>query len=660
VNNVIEIGSSPVVVEIGRYGLADPRREVEDLPAPLGKPTYSYYPSIPNRLSLAFGSVHNYQLGQAESGLVLDESDFKRALALADHCRQYAVFDVEKEQFEKVGSLSTTTPGFAIRYEPVEGVNPSLTDEELLTVYRRCFTYLRKQRVKRHHIPKVSYPRQSNHGAPDWSSSDESLVWHVTLGKLARAAGLDHHAVVDLIADHIGIDRELQWSSTVFRRSGPTTKGARVHDPGTGKYLYTSYGEYARDRLVFGFPTVHNAMDREDSLITTGVIWANPRHFHRTPLGMAMELMGHEIVEIDISGFDASVHIRHQMIIGSLFVLPLAGKAAETRFRQVIRIPELGPPLGGIGFTKFMIKDKVLARVSPTRTGHLTPKVGTTPSGTVNTYRDGTLINFAMNVYCLAQMVGVGDTLGDRVDWVLYSLETGKFKGFFHGDDTILGFPKGFKLRDNFRERYAEHAAAFGFKIEIGRNPVFLMRAIDTRTGRDFGLVSRFVQNELFRERPRDDLAVNLLATGSRIAAIVNHPNGRRVLSEFQDWYLERYGVGWEVILRDFVTGHALVSASASNPLLTIEWLKSATKGQLDSLTAMEIARLLGLPSHAINTVEDLLDRFTLTDEDLRVGDYDSPVDFLRRHYYSRALARGYRDQIPVTKEMVEEEKERE
>jgi len=200
----------------------------------------------------------------------------------------------------------------------------------------------------------------------------------------------------------------------------------------------------------------------------------------------ALHRRGWQWFSDDISGYDQSVSDTHQRELLKHVIQPLAGEEAA-RFKLAWKdIPLLGPPL------------------DRSAEAFLYSKKGMTPSGDLMTALDGTLINFARVLRCVARASGA--TLRATLDGLGHW-----WACLVQGDDTVLGVRSGFNLA-----QYAVESEALGYKTKLLPGAVFLMHHITPETGDWAPLAARVFQQTVFNEYPGVSMAVELFSWVAR------------------------------------------------------------------------------------------------------------------------------------------------
>jgi hypothetical protein len=184
----------------------------------------------------------------------------------------------------------------------------------------------------------------------------------------------------------------------------------------------------------------------------------------------------------DISKYDQSVSDKHQRELAELVIGPLVGFTAAAFKLQWKDLPLLGPPLS-TSFEAFLYDKK-----------------GMTPSGDLMTALDGTLINFARILHCMAVATGrsLREVLAGRDIW---------WACLVQGDDTVLGVSGPFD-----EEKYITASTLLGYGTKMVPGVVFLMHAVDPVSGRWAPLASRVFQQTVFNEYGGTSPAVELFS----------------------------------------------------------------------------------------------------------------------------------------------------
>lgn len=381
--------------------------------------------------------------------------------------------------------------------------------------------------------PSFKYKKQTNHGWPDYNTTDTSLILHRLWG---LAAGLDFDrllAVGARIAAALGEDTP--FSATMFNRSGPLKKPVPIQEasPLGIKEVGTMQGACPRRRIVYGMPSAGNMLQVSAGEYVKSAMKRVPWLWHFGPEDVARKIAWFtqrnprvEWKSDDISGYDMSVSDRHQRELVTIGLQPFL-TASEAAFKLRWKdIPLLGPG------------------IRPGEEGFLYRKVGGTASGDYFTSIDGTLINAARVIECAGAAMGVSPakalaTLGSS--WMFLC----------QGDDTVIGAA----TRPWDWQAYGERSLELGYTTTRDEGCVFLMHYIAPKTGRTWPLASRVFQQTVFNEYGGTSFAAELFSFAARTEKFANRSPYAGMLwslladsALFDHWGVRRVDDVWRVL----------------------------------------------------------------------------------------------------------------
>jgi hypothetical protein len=324
------------------------------------------------------------------------------------------------------------------------------------------------------------------HGWPDYRTSDLSFLLHA----LWAASSNDFESLArhgEVLAAIL--DEDTPLSAAMGNRTGPLGKPvAALSRDADGAFVDAELtGLCCRRRIVYMMPSGGNMWQVPYTWQIKSAQMQLPELWHYGPADCAAKVHaahqdGWSWWSDDISAYDQSVSDTHQKELIQEVYLPMAGARACEFFRSWKDIPLLGPGL------------------STNDEGYLYTKQGMTASGDLKTALDGTHINFARVLRCVA--AATGQTLAATV--------AGLRRWWFcliQGDDTVLGMSKPFS-----EAVYMDTSAALGYSTKLTNGVVFLMHAINPITGSWAPLTSRVFQQTVFNEYGGQSEAIELFS----------------------------------------------------------------------------------------------------------------------------------------------------
>uniref|UniRef100_A0A2V0R981 Uncharacterized protein n=1 Tax=viral metagenome TaxID=1070528 RepID=A0A2V0R981_9ZZZZ len=327
----------------------------------------------------------------------------------------------------------------------------------------------------------------------------------------------------------------------------------------------------------------------------------------------------------DISGFDLSVSHWHQQMLAKWYAKFSSPYLARC-YEEIITLPIIAPPLGGMRANK--VGDKLV--IDATNTAELIPTKGITKSGSVLTTIDGTIINFARCLYAAARSWSACSSLpyDKGIDYVLRKLKSGDLELYIQGDDVLWA---GDGLVEFNHDVYVEASKEFGFKCALSPDPIFLMQVVDRQNKRSYGLLSRYLQNTMFRERPKFDPIIERLSLASRTMKTVGYPGIRPILNDlFNPMFKDKFGVTWQQLVVDLKSGLLIAEASKRDAGGFMDWLLGMARGDIEALDITELGSLLGTSGIGSMALEKFINNQSITkDSDLirRAEDINIPLD---------------------------------
>uniref|UniRef100_A0A2V0RKS5 RdRp n=1 Tax=viral metagenome TaxID=1070528 RepID=A0A2V0RKS5_9ZZZZ len=545
-------------------------------------------------------------------------------MSLAEAVKPHLLWETELEQFEKFGALSSAAPGWSVTTKPLEGDDPPIGRGKLWAVYEKAFDYLEAE-TRPPPPTNYRYRKNTNHGSPDWNNSNDSLVWHIKRGIDIRKDGM---SLQDAAAEHErwfpGLG-DLSFAATMFSRTGPNRKPITEWNVTSGRAIDTTEFYYCRRRAVFGLPTWINVVLRPMAIKMKSIIYGVHAHFHTTPERIAWKSGSLTMMSDDISGFDLSVSYWHQEILAkwySKFSSPYLARCYE----ELITLPIIAPPIGGMKSTR--AGDKLI--VNAFHTAELLPTKGITKSGSVLTTIDGTVINFARCLYAASRAWSACSHLDFKkgIDYVISKLRSSDLELYIQGDDVLWA---GDGLDDFDHDAYVQASADFGFKCALSPDPIFLMQVVDRKNKRSYGLLSRFLQNTMFRERPKFDPIIERLSLATRVEKTLGFPGIRPVLNDlFNPLFRDKFGITWQQLVMDLKSGLLISQASKKDAGGFMDWLLGMARGDIEALDTTELGMLLGTSGIGQTALENFINNQTITSSSelvRRAEDINVPLD---------------------------------
>lgn len=336
------------------------------------------------------------------------------------------------------------------------------------------------------------YKQHTNHGYPDYGDSDLSYVFHALWGATARDESgelrWDEFAANgEAFAGAMG-QGDTPFSSVEFSRSGALAKPVPAYDLSgdTPEQIAELQGACARKREVLGNASGGNMAAKPDVDRLKDRAKQIPQIYH--PGGpeavgrrvAARAGVGTVLWSDDVEKYDKHVRPNHL----ARFRLRLHGRISKgwADFKAHWGdMPLLTPPITG-GAEAWLY----------TRRGGIA-------SGTIDTSLDGTLVNLARVVTCVAAAT-------KRRPREVWAARGTWWDCWIQGDDTMLDLPKHADLG-----LYVAKSIELGYPCKLEDFAVFLMHAYD-RQGNFSPLAARVYQQTVFNEYGGECMEVELLA----------------------------------------------------------------------------------------------------------------------------------------------------
>jgi hypothetical protein len=426
------------------------------------------------------------------SSFVRDEAELQHRVNQARHldamliASQHPWAHLEQDQSRKITFQRGGPPGWFIIPEGlIRSHSPSMKEAFIV-----LGDWLRSKPEL--DMPAARYRLGTNHGWPDYRTTNLSFLLHA----LWAAASESFDDLEDKGLTIAGILGEslTPMSAALFSRTGPLGKPVLgISRQQSGAVIDSELkGLCCRRRIVFGMPSAGNMFQLERVARVKTRVEQIPFFYHAGPADVASKVHavhrpGWVWFSDDISGYDQSVSDTHQRELGQFVVAPLIDSAFADFKMEWKDIPLLGPSL------------------DTSNEAFLYLKRGMTPSGDLMTAFDGTTINAARVITCVARARGISER-DARADWGV------RWAAFIQGDDTVLGFQKG--LIDI--AKYAEVSAELGYNTKLITGCVFLMHLIEPKTGVWAPLASRVFQQTVFNEYGGRHPSIELLSFMAR------------------------------------------------------------------------------------------------------------------------------------------------
>jgi len=429
------------------------------------------------------------------SGFVRDggELTVRVRAARALHSRlslsQHAWAHLEVDQSRKIVLQRGGPPGWHI----VPGGFVNVEADSLAEEFSALVGFISQHGPAELEVPR--YKMGTAHGFPDYRTTHLSFMMHA----LWAAAATDHPDLVGKGGQLAEIfDEETPFSSALFTRTGPLGKpvlglSATSSGPVVDAELA---GLCCRRRIVHGMPSAGNMWQLRGVAELKRWIMNVPAFYHKGPAHVARKVAAvHRDDWLwhsdDISAYDQSVSDTHQRELYSLVYAPLlkgTGLSSLVDFKLAWKdTPVLGPP--------HWTSDRAF----------LYDKRGMTASGDLTTAADGTVINAARILRCVARAAKITVTQA-AASWGR------SWAAFIQGDDTVIGFRRGWLDIGTYETVSAE----LGYKTKVVPGVIFLMHLIDPPTGRWCPLASRVFQQTVFNEYGGRHPVIELFAFAAR------------------------------------------------------------------------------------------------------------------------------------------------
>jgi hypothetical protein len=463
-----------------------------------------------------------------------------------------------------------------------------------------------------------------------------------TAWDLSRALGLPFHTL---------------FSATLFRRSGPNRKPVISRDIVSGGPVNESKGYFARSRGVYGLPTYINTYLRPLGAYAKAYMYGLP-HCGLKPEQLAMYGPNTGAMNWDYSAYDLSVNWRLQKSMSKLYDAILKKESVPDDLRikliksyeQLSIMPIVCPPTDSYFFESATTGSQIQGSDCPemvyirnNRYGHsYLPRTGVTISGSVLTVTDGTFINLMNSFYTCSRTMAATKHFGllQGLQAVERAIDSGELELYLQGDDSIV-FGKAVKTID--REAFQLISeSAFGLPLTIGDDPVFLMKIINRKERRAYRLLSRFLQNLFFRERPKSAEEVIRLSVATNIDSMMGHPHTYEALEDIQPLFRQRFGITWQQLVLDLKSG-VLGAAAAKSGASFSDWLLGATQGDIDKAYSPEILGMLGGIAVGTQLLNEFFEHHTIELNPQKESEYYVP-DILSYEHLSHVEKQWGRD----------------
>jgi len=412
------------------------------------------------------------------SSFVLDEDDLSRRLEDAKgfwhslEVSSHAWAAAEADQARKITLQRGGAPGWWVSEDGMEVEARPEMNEAIRAISGTILSIPPETGA----LP-TRYKQGTNHGWPDYSTSDLSYVMHALW---ARATSVNWDAFVGAgarICDAMG-QVATPFSSIMFSRSGPLGKAVAAYDT-TGSVpqrIGTLLGKCARKRAVLGNTSAGNMAQKALADELKYRMKSIPHFYHPGgPPAVGRKIAsrrgsGCRWLSDDVTAFDNNVRPNHLDAYARELNSKIGGPQWADFKHHWGRMPLLGPA------------------VDRNSEAFLWRREGGIASGTIDTSLDGTLINAARVVTSVAAACGrsVASTWAGRGTWWTF---------FCQGDDTLLNVPEtGFD-----EEKYVATSNELGYPCKLSHSIIFLMHSY-FEDGRFAPLASRVYLQTVFNE----------------------------------------------------------------------------------------------------------------------------------------------------------------
>lgn len=410
------------------------------------------------------------------SSFVLDDTDLDRRLRQArtlwhaTEASSHIWGAIEAEQGRKITFQRGGPPGWYV-------MDPGLVVPDTDTM-EPAFRLLGQDLLARapKERPPVRYKQGTSHGWPDYATSALSFVLHALWAASADGTWEAFTALGQRIAGAMG-QADTPLSSIMYNRAGPLGKPVYAYET-SGPFptrVAQLTGLCCRRRVVYGMPSAGNMLQAAWANVLKAALYTHYSFYH--PGGAPavadkirrMDSPDSQWLSDDITAFDTNVRHQHQLELATCIHGPIASDRWREFKAHWTVLPLLGPPIQGGS------------------EAYLYTKRGGTPSGSIDTAIDGTLINAARIIMAVAAATRrsprqVWHAKGSW--WDLLCL----------GDDTLLRVPKNFD-----QAVYVRESERLGYPCRLSPHMVFLMNAFG-RQGQWAPLATRVFQQTVFHE----------------------------------------------------------------------------------------------------------------------------------------------------------------
>lgn len=337
------------------------------------------------------------------------------------------------------------------------------------------------------------YKQHTNHGYPDYGDSDLSYVFHGlwAASSVTAEGALSWDAFSrngQALAGAMG-QSDTPFSQVEFSRSGPLAKPVPAYDLSeeTPRLIAEMQGACARKREVLGNASGGNMAAKPNVDRLKSRAKRIPQIYH--PGGpeavgrrvRARASMGTVLWSDDVEKYDKHVRPNHLK-----------------RFRD-----KLHSRMNAPGWAEFKAEWGDQPLLTPALTANaeawLYTRRGGIASGTIDTSLDGTLVNLARVVTCVAAAT-------KRRPREVWAARGTWWDCWIQGDDTMLDLPPWADL-----EAYVAKSRELGYPCKLENFAVFLMHHYD-RQGNFSPLLARVYQQTVFNEYGGESEEIELLA----------------------------------------------------------------------------------------------------------------------------------------------------
>jgi hypothetical protein len=138
------------------------------------------------------------------------------------------------------------------------------------------------------------------------------------------------------------------------------------------------------------------------------------------------------------------------------------------------------------------------------------------------------------------------------------------------------------------------------------------MMIINRKERRSYRLLSRFLQNLFFRERPKTSEEVIRLSVATNVQSVIGHPFAFEALEDLNPLFRQRFGITWQQLFLDLQSGVLGIAAAKSGAAFG-DWLLSVTQGDVEKAYSPEILGMLGGTAVGTQVLNDYFEHHTLS-----------------------------------------------